>query len=223
MSIHKLFEITDKYFNRSEVNQILEIGSRDGAEAVALSRYYSNAKIVSFECNPDTYPLLQHSIANHPNISSYQIAISDTEGMIDFYQSVHGNPGSSSIFKKSGQYDYIENMRQHKIQVPSTTLKTFLDNNHINQVDIIWADLQGAELKAFSGMGDYLNSVKVILTEVEYKAIYENQPLYGDLKEFLESKGFVEQHKTSTCDNFWGDAIFVNEKLITLSGDNKVI
>jgi FkbM family methyltransferase len=163
MSTYKLCEITDKYFNSSEVNQILDIGSKDGAEAIALSKHYSNAKIISFECNPETYPILQHNIANYSNISSYQIAISDTEGMIDFYQSVHGNPGSSSIFKKSGQYDYIENLKQHKIQVPSTTLKTFLKNNHINQVDIIWADLQGAELKVFNGMGEYLNKSNISL------------------------------------------------------------
>ena len=214
MNIHKLFEITDKYFNRLEVSQVLEIGSRDGVEAIALSKYYSNAKVISFECNPDTFPLLEYNISDYPNISAYQIAISDIEGTIDFYKTVRGNPGSSSIFKKSGQYDYIENFGQHKIQVASTTLKTFLDKNNIDQVDIIWVDLQGAELKAFSGMKEYLDNVKVILTEVEYKEIYENQPLYGDLKDFLESKGFSEQHRTSECDNFWGDAIFVNSKVM---------
>jgi FkbM family methyltransferase len=212
MNIHKLFEITDKYFNKSEVNHILELGSRDGLEAMSLSEYYSNAKIISFECNPATYYLVEQNIANNKNISAYQIAISDTEGMIDFYQSVHGNPGSSSIFKKSGKYDYIENMRQNRIQVPSTTLKTFLDKNDINNVDIIWADLQGAELKAFDGMGDHINNVKVILTEVEYKEMYDSQPLYEDIKQFLESKGFIEEYKTSVHDNFWGDAIFVNSK-----------
>lgn len=213
MSINKLFEITSNYLNRQDINLIFELGSRDGMEAISLANYYYNASVVSFECNPMTYPILESNIKNYSRLSSYQYAVSDTNGVIDFYQSVHGNPGSSSIFKKTGEYDYIENLIQHKISVRSTTLSTFLDSYDKKNIDIIWADLQGAELKALGGMGDYIKDVKFIYTEVEYGSIYQNQALYSEIKDFLESKNFIEKHKDVVIENWWGDAIFVNKNL----------
>lgn len=214
MSINKLFEITSDYIDRKNINLIFELGSRDGIEAISLGNHYYNADVVSFECNPTTYHILQSNIKNYPKLSSYQYAVSDIDGIIDFYQSVHGNPGSSSIFKKTGQYDYIENLVQNKISVQSTTLSTFLDNYNKKDIDIIWADLQGAELKALNGMGEYLNKVKFIYTEIEYKPIYENQALYFEIKSFLESRNFFERHRDTVVENWWGDAIFVNKNLI---------
>lgn len=209
MSVAQLAEITSKYLQNTEIKLILELGSRDGLEAVALSHYYPNAKIISFECNPDTYPWVEYNISNHPNISAYKYAISDTNGFIDFYQSVHGNPGSSSIFPKSGKYDSIENMIQHKIQVESVTIAKFLEEHSLKNVDIIWADLQGAELKAFTGMADYINDVKVIYTE-----IYTGQPLYKDISEFLKNKNFIEEYQNCVVSNWWGDAVFIKKDLL---------
>ena len=214
MSINRLFEITSEYIDRKDINLIFELGSRDGVEAISLGNYYYNANVVSFECNPTTYHILQSNIKNYPKLSSYQYAISDTDGIIDFYQSVHGNPGSSSIFKKTGKYDYIEDLVQNKISVRSTKLSTFLDNYDKKNIDIIWADIQGAELKAFQGMGDYIDNVKFIYTEVEYEAIYENQALYSEIKKFLESKNFIEKHKDTVVKDWWGDAIFMNKNLL---------
>lgn len=214
MSVSKLYEITSKYIDPVHIHTIFELGSRDALEAVSLADHYPNAKVVAFECNPETYPLVQWNQKRNSRVESYPYAITDTDGTIDFYQSVHGNPGSSSIFKKTGKYDYIEDLVQNKITVPSVTLSTFLDAYTTQTIDIIWADLQGAELKALKGMKDYINSVKFIYTEIEFQEIYENQVLYDDLKQFLESKGFAEEHKNIVVQDWWGDAIFVNQTLL---------
>ena len=61
-NVKKLSEITLKYLPKEDIKLILELGSRDGNEAISLSEEYPNSKVLSFECNPDTYPYLINNI-----------------------------------------------------------------------------------------------------------------------------------------------------------------
>jgi len=212
MSMEKFIEIVSANYHSEKIKTILELGSRDGEDAIKLAKFFTNAKVITFECNPETYSIVVNNTQQYKNIIPYNLAVSDIDGEIDFYQSIHGNPGSSSIFEKTGKYDHIENYIQNKIRVKSTRIETILKTINVEQVDLVWADLQGAELKAFKGMGEYIKDVKCLLTEVEYQEMYKGQPLYEDIKLFLEKESFIEVYKTSFYGNFWGDAIFIKNK-----------
>ena len=188
---------------------IVNLGSRDGNEDVTFAQNFPKARIISFEPNPATYQTVLNTTRNYPTITPCKLAATDTDGTIDFYQNTTGNHGASSIFQKSGLYDYIENYQQTKIQVQSVRLDGFLPTIGVTKVDLVWADIQGAELAAFRGMGDLFDGVKCANTEIEYKPMYSGQPLYDDIKDFMTSKGLKEVNKTCRYDGFWGDAIFV--------------
>jgi FkbM family methyltransferase len=190
---------------------IVNLGSRDGNEDVTFAKNFPKARIISFEPNPATYQIVLNTTRNYPSITPCKLAATDTEGVIDFYQNTTGNHGASSIFPKSGLYDYIENYKQTKIQVQSVRMDKFLPMIGVTKVDLLWADIQGAELAAFRGMGDLFNGVMCVNTEIEYKPMYSGQPLYDDIKGFMDSKGMTEMNKTCRYDGFWGDAIFVRK------------
>lgn len=198
-------------FSPDEINVIVNLGSRDGNEDVCFAQNFPKARIISFEPNPETYPIVLATTSPYVSITPCHLAASETDGTIDFYQNKTGNHGASSIFPKSGLYDHIENYQQEVIKVKSVRLDNFLKSIGIRKVDLLWADIQGAELLAFRGMGDLMDGVKCVNTEIEYKPIYEGQPLYNDVRAFLESKGLKELQKTCRYDDFWGDAIFVRE------------
>ena len=191
---------------------IVNLGSRDGNEDVTFAQNFPKARIISFEPNPATYQTVLDTTRNHPSITPCNLAATDREGTIDFYQNTTGNHGASSIFPKSGLYDYIESYNQTKIQVQSIRLDGFLPTIGVTKVDLLWADIQGSELAAFRGMGDLFNGVRCLNTEIEYKPMYSGQPLYEDIKAFMDSKGLVEIEKTCRYDGFWGDAIFLREE-----------
>lgn len=65
-----------------------------------------------------------------------------------------------------------------------------MEKYSIAKVDIVWMDLQGAELLALKGLGNYLNSVKYIHTEVSYIEMYSGQVMFEELNKFLLCKGF---------------------------------
>lgn len=196
-------------FSADDINVIVNLGSRDGNEDVCFAKNFPKARVISFEPNPETYQTVLSTTFPHVSITPCNLAATETDGTIDFYQNKTGNHGASSIFPKSGLYDYIENYQQEVIKVRAVRLDTFLASIGITKVDLLWADIQGAELSAFRGLGHLMDGVKCVNTEIEYKPIYSGQPLYDDVKKFLESKGLTEIHKTCRYDGFWGDAIFV--------------
>jgi hypothetical protein len=58
-----------------------------------------------------------------------------------------------------------------------------------------------------------LDSVDVILTEINFEKMYENIALSDTLIAFLKTKGFVMTH-VKNWRNCWGDALFVREKYL---------
>ena len=72
-------------------------------------------------------------------------------------------------------------------------LETFCKENNIDHIDLIWMDLQGAELIALKSMGrELMSTVKVIHTELEMTPIYKDQCLFEDVNQFLKNYNFYK-------------------------------
>jgi FkbM family methyltransferase len=179
---------------------IFDIGSRDCMHAVKFSQVFPNAKIFSFECNTNTLPICKNNIELYPNITLIDKAVNDFNGVCDFYPIDQektittwkdGNPGASSMFLSNGNYNSIETYVQNKIQVECIRMDKMMKAFNIDHVDIVWMDLQGAELLALKSFGEYLHKIKYIHTEVSYKPIYEGQVLFNELHDFLLSNNFT--------------------------------
>lgn len=208
--------------NKSEIKVILDIGSRDCEQSVEFYNNFPNATIIAFECNPNTLPLCRSKI--NERIKLVEGAVTDYDGEITFYPInqnltittwADGNPGASSIFKSNGQYT-VEHYVQDEIKTNCHRLDTVLKNMGIDKVDVIWMDLQGAELLALKGLGKYFENVDYIHTEISFKPIYENQVLADELETFIENAGFVQLGDIERNRNMWQtDIIYKNKKLNT--------
>ena len=100
----------------------------------------------------------------------YNKALSSKNGKAVFYVS-YGRPeniiesdwdfGNKSHLEKYGFIHFDK-----EIEVETMTLKTFCNLNHINSMDFIHMDIQGAELMLLEGSGDFIASIKAIWLEV---------------------------------------------------------
>ena len=52
-------------------------------------------------------------------------------------------------------------------------------------------DIQGKELDALKSMGDYIQYVQYIYTEVNSEKVYKDCALLPEIDEFLKEKGFI--------------------------------
>ena len=56
---------------------------------------------------------------------------------------------------------------------------------------MIKLDVQGAELKVMHGAGEILNVIDFIMCEVSFVKLYEEQPLFNDIINYMSEKGFI--------------------------------
>lgn len=185
---------------------IFDIGARDCIQSIEFYNNFPNSKIYSFECNPNTLNICKKNIENYKDrIILIEGAVCDYDGDIKFYPINQlktitswkdGNPGASSLFISNGTYEY-EKYIQDEIITKCHRLDTIMTINNIENVDIIWIDLQGAELLAFKGLGEQIKNVKYIHVEVSYKELYTGQVLFDELNNYLILNNFSIINKPS--------------------------
>lgn len=179
-----------------DIRVILDVGSRDMMQAMELSDAFPDAQNFAFEANPSFLP--ECKARTRGNMHLIPKAVMDYDGEVKFQQcSSLQNPGASSIFKPSRKIlDKDLSIGMRELTVPCTTLKTWAEEAGVKKVDVIWMDIQGAEMAALRGLGDLLNTVKVIATEAATSQVYSptlthTPASYEEINLFLIDSGFV--------------------------------
>ena len=195
-----------------------DIGSRDCNQSIEIYNKFPNAKIYAFECNTNTIKICRENIKNYTDrITLIETAVNDYDGECSFYPIDQtntittwedGNPGASSLFISNGSYIY-EKYVQTEIKTKCNRLDTIMKEYNINKVDIIWMDLQGAELLALKSLGDKLKNIKYIYTEVSHKEIYTGQVMYKEMNEYMNKHNFIVVNELSMT-GWQEDVIYKN-------------
>jgi FkbM family methyltransferase len=209
--------IAGRYAGGRPLATVLELGARDCAETLALHRLLPDAEVYAFECNPATLPACREAVAGVPGVHLVEKAVSDADGTATFFAIdqertrttwADGNPGASSLLRASGKYP-VEDYVQTEVTVETTRLDTFLERAGLHSADLVWMDIQGAELAALRGLGARLGSVHAIHLEVEFMEIYTGQPLFAEVRRYLNDNGFL-LHGFTAFGEYSADAVFVN-------------
>jgi hypothetical protein len=135
--------------------------------------------------------------------------IADTAGRDHKFYHFSNDGQSSSVFRSAENLrltwpDVFETGRQ--LTLKSETLCDALTRIGIapEQLDILVLDIQGAELMALEGTGEYLRHVKFLEVEVSTIPIYQGAPLFRDLDPWITGHGFRRLSEVS----FHGDAVY---------------
>lgn len=169
---------------------IFEIGCADGKDTLEFMNVIPNAMFFCFEPEQKNIDIVKATIKNN-NHHLFEGVISDIDGEITFNRSRTDNENdlrySGSIKKPKEhltEWPFIKFDEQVKIK--SITLDTFCQQNNINFIDFIWADVQGAEDNLIKGGLKILNkSVRFLYTEYSNKEYYENQPNLSNILKLL--------------------------------------
>lgn len=181
MSIYEF--IKDRF---SEHSIIFEIGCHMGLDTKKIIETTKSNNIYCFECDPRNIEILKNQ---NFNITINETAISDIDGRVNFYQST-GKPGVSFGDRLLDDNDWsasssIKKPKEHlnetpwckfmnPINVKSTRIDTYCEQEKINSIDFVWMDVQGAEREVLSGFGKILSKTNFIYTEYSNKELYEN-------------------------------------------------
>ena len=167
---------------------ILEIGCNDGAQTLWLHKMFENPLIYCFEPDPRAIARFKLKVGQHPNIHLFEMALSDSNDLIKFYQS-DGQKDDKDAKKMPEGWDEsgsIKKPKNHLIEYPwvkfdqtitvkTSTLDDWCEEHGIETIDFFWMDVQGAELEVLQGATKSLSKIRFIYTEYNNKELYEGQ------------------------------------------------
>lgn len=198
-------------------------GAFNGRESCAIANFWPKGHVHAFEPVKQIYEVLVANTKSMQNISTYRMALGNQVGsqliyLSTEYEDLSHISMSSSLLPPKEHLLYSGTLFQGGELVAVTTLDAWAKEKGIDKVDMLWLDMQGFELPALKEGMRVLSKVSVILTELEFVEAYENQPLYREVKSWLEDQGFVLIAGNFTfpkASNQWfGDGVFVRKELL---------
>jgi FkbM family methyltransferase len=186
---------------------ILHIGANVGEEAKAYND--EGIKNVCWvEANPELVPILRRNVESYKHAVIEMCVGDEDDKEVTFH--ISNNAGQSSSVLELGTHKQVhpEVHYTHNLTLKTKRIDTQRCFNPANY-DFVNIDLQGAELMALRGMGDFLKNYKYAYIEVNKNHLYVDCPLIGDIDSYLNVLGF-KRVETKWCGNFgWGDALYI--------------
>lgn len=173
---------------------ILDVGAHVGLDSIEFALLYPDGHIYAFEADERNFLELANATRCFPNIKVVHGAVSDCSGVVSFFGSSGVSNGSGSILtptKHLERHPLVTFDLSHNQVVPSITLDQFFAESHLKQVDLLWMDVQGAELLVARGATSLLPRVRYIYAEVSMEPMYSGGATYDELRTFLGDYGFT--------------------------------
>jgi FkbM family methyltransferase len=219
--IYERLKYIEKYLQK-DILTILDIGSWHLQQSIEFSLTFKDAKIFAFEPCKKNFELCKKNLNNsgyeqQNNIKIFNFALSNKNEVIPFYRSEE-NPGATSKYKFNENQEKFFNKKWYQNEcffVQALKLDDWVLENNINEVDIIWIDVQGGELDVFKGAKEILKKTKFIFTEVGLEPYYDGQSLKQEIDVFLENENFTELKESFQLNGVLCEAntIYVNKNI----------
>ena len=206
-----------KYFN---INIVYDIGANTGQYASELFDLGYVGKIISFEPISKPYRELQLNSKKNTNWHIHdKCAIGNNNGNILI--NISKNSVSSSILPILNTH--LESAKDSAyIDTETVEVKTFdsIFSSYFSKNDksLLKIDTQGFEDEVLEGSRNSLTDITLIQCELSLVPLYENQKLYKEMFNKIQSLGFTMWSIRSGFTNGYNgktlqvDAIFVNNK-----------
>lgn len=193
---------------------IIEAGAGMGEDIDRYSDLFPNGRLFTFEPNPEQYYHVQKLISHKKNVTLYGNALGEKTGeTVKFHVSKNnGSPwGSSSILKPK------EHLKAHPtitfndiVEVKTVNLDDLIIKHNLQTIDFLELDLQGYEPIIVRSSPKTMEITKILYTEINTAEVYENNILYPEYKNMLESIGFEEIE--IGFDGMQGNAVYRNKR-----------
>lgn len=176
-----------------------------------------------------TEPVLNSIIRwSQHGINLYPYVLSDMVSTVTFYKSEF--PGTSSLFKNNFQnivvprtvLDSIKVKEQGELKiydetpvnVQAVSIDQLRSMENIPEVDYLWLDTEGAELKILNGAKNTIKTVRVISIEFNMQEFREGMAQFDDVYDFLVSNAFCPVAMWKAHENWQSNGVFVREDLL---------
>jgi FkbM family methyltransferase len=192
---------------------IIDVGANKGQTIDLVRSTLRNPKIVSFEANPKMAEVLQEKYGAS-GVRLESCAVGSTNGHVRFAVTENNELSSVLALDRIETNPFAQTRTCFRINVPVTTLDHYCERRKIQHIDLLKSDTQGYDLEVLKGASSLLayKRIELILVEVNFIRLYENQCNFGQIERFLDERGYgllalyeIVRHKRSVS---WATACF---------------
>jgi len=143
---------------------LMDVGANIGLWAMGAARRVGpEGSVHAFEPVPNNFMRMERNLALNglKQVTSRQLALSDSVGHTVFYAATSANSGVGSLTQGDNA--------NRPIEIDMTTIDNYCETNSISRVDLIKVDVEGAEQLVFRGAVRLLTSAEapVIMFETD--------------------------------------------------------
>jgi 2-O-methyltransferase len=183
---------------------IIEVGAGDGSNTNLFLKVFPLASIFSFEPEPRCIELYKKNI-NSKRAELVPIALAAKNNRTTFYRSggPHSTnpmyadwPFSGSIRRPNTHTEFYPRVTfTDTITVSTRPLDEWVKKRKLNKVDLIWADVQGAESDLIQGAKQTLANTSFFYTEYDNRELYKGQANLAHLRNMMTNFEMIGRFK----------------------------
>ena len=173
---------------------IFDIGAHVGGIALKYNELFLKSKIFCFEPFLESFLELEQKTYTFKNIIAFNKGLSDREGFSKFYSNCSAPTNSLLKAHASSELIWGKGLLDNlgTVDIELTTIDNFVLEYHIEMIDILKMDVQGAEFKVLKGAKKTFEKgiIKMIYTEIIMLPTYEGQMPFEETIKLIRSFGF---------------------------------
>jgi FkbM family methyltransferase len=193
-------ESTEVVQTLQEGGIFIDVGAHVGYYSLVASKRVGNTgRVISIEPNPRTADRLRRNIRlnNAKNLLVQEVACTDTEKTLNFFQAGVENTGSSSFSVKNAR-------SKPEIQVRGVPLDLIVKTLNLPRIDLVKIDVEGAELQVLRGMEESLPRFRPkLIVELEEENLENLGTSAKEVYEFFRAHGYAVQRHLDTYNYLW--------------------
>jgi len=174
----------------TDIRTVLDIGANVGKFTTMISEILTNVNIYAFEPLADCYKELIENTKHLDNINYFNFALGEKQAETTIYHNEFSPSSSILKMKELHKNIFPQTINVFNEIVQIKDLDCFNDEIKWIQKTLMKIDVQGFELNVLKGAISSLNKVDVIIVEISFVELYENQPRFEDIYSFLIKSNF---------------------------------
>ena len=172
---------------------ILEAGAGFGTQTKIFAECFPKGKIYAFEPVSELYEVTKNATKNYPNVTLFNSALAEkNKNKVNIRVSKNRQHESSTTLKPNENfvrfYPKIDLSTQR--EVDAIDLETVIMNLRLLKIDLLWLDLQGAELQILKDAESSLGKIVYIYLEVANQLFFQAGSTKNEVERFMVENQF---------------------------------
>jgi len=217
--VETFLKLNQPWFHQYQFATVLDIGANVGQFALTISKVLPEAQIFAFEPIPACFAKLQQNLQGHKDFTALNMGLWTETWELEFECNAY-TPSSSFLTMTQVHTEAFPFTKEtEKIQVKIEPLDRVSAELNLRDPMLIKIDVQGYEDRVMQGGEQTIKRAKMIILETSFRRLYEQQPLFNDIYQILNSWGFSyvgaldQLVNPKTGDILQADSIFIQRSL----------